>query len=294
MKVYQDSSFNMGTRFNLLLPGIDIPEGDSLFHSCTHELKRLENMLSCFIPESEVSSINAHGFQQSVEVSNELFELLERCIEYFNMTQGAFDISLGKLIDQWSENQQDQDMDNLHTDTGADKIILDREKMTVRYTSPSIKINLGGIGKGYALDKVRKLLSDFGITSAFISFGESSVSCIGKHPHGDFWPLGIQDYYNKDKSIATLKLVDQSISTSGNIGNNNHIIDPTNKKPGIEKKMITVKSSSAITAEVLSTALVVANKVQKGKIIQEFQDIEVIEVTYSNKTAGVSKYNSIE
>jgi len=119
MKVYQDSSFNMGTRFNLLLPGIDIPEGDSLFHSCTHELKRLENMLSCFIPESEVSSINAHGFQQSVEVSNELFELLERCIEYFNMTQGAFDISLGKLIDQWSENQQDQDMDNLHTDTGA-------------------------------------------------------------------------------------------------------------------------------------------------------------------------------
>ena len=197
MKVYQNSSFNMGTRFNLLVPGIDIPDGDSLFHACTNELERLENMLSSYLPESEVSLLNAHAFQQSVQVGSELFELLERCIEYFEMTQGTFDISLGKLIDQWSENQQDQDTENLHTETGADKIILGREKMTVRFTSPSVKINLGGIGKGYALDKVRKLLSDFGFTSAFISFGESSVSCIGKHPHGDFWPLGIQDYYNK-------------------------------------------------------------------------------------------------
>jgi len=275
------------------VPDIDIPDGDSLFHSCTNELERLENMLSCFLPESEVSLINAHAFQKSIRVSRELFELLERCIEYFNMTQGTFDISLGKLIDQWNENHQDQNIDNMHMETGADKIELDQEKMTVRFTSPSVKINLGGIGKGYALDKVRKLLSDFGITSAFISFGESSVSCIGKHPHGDFWPAGIQDYYNKGKSIATLKLVDQALSTSGNIDSNYHIINPSNKKPGIEKKMITVKSSSAITAEVLSTALMVANESQKRKITQEFQDIEVIEVIYSNKTAVVSNYNFI-
>jgi thiamine biosynthesis lipoprotein len=135
------------------------------------------------------------------------------------------------------------------------------------------------------------LLKEKGIASAFISFGESSVSCLGKHPHGDYWPVGIQDFYQKDKSIATIKLVNQSVSTSGNMEVNNHLIHPRTGTPRKEKMHISVKSSSAITAEVLSTALMLADDHQWEAMQEVFQEEEIIQIKYHNKKADIYKYN---
>ena len=291
MIVYQNSSFNMGTRFNLLLPGIEKSDGDLLFSSCVQDLNRIENMLSCFMPDSDISQVNNHAFNRPVEINDELLDILTACLKYSEKTQGTFDISIGKIIDHWSGQANEEDIKKLTVGTGTDKILLDRNYKTVRFATPHVKLNLGGYGKGYALQKIQDLLKEKEVTSAFISFGESSVSCIGKHPHGDYWPVGIQDYYQKDKSIATIKLVNQSVSTSGNMEINNHLIDPSNGMPVEEKKMISVRSSSAVTAEVLSTALMIADEHQLEAIQKAFQEEGFITIKYQNKKASIYKYN---
>jgi len=292
VKVYQNSSHNMGTRFNLLLPGIDASEGEKLFISCTRELDRLENMLSCFIGDSEISMINEKAYENAIEVNSELFMILEDCQMYCNITQGAFDISLGKIIDKWKINTKSIENEPVHAEPEPDKIILNSENKTVAFTSPTVKINMGGYGKGYALSKIRNLLLNFDISSAFISFGDSSVSTIGKHPYGDYWQLGIMDHYDNDKSIEILRLDDESISTSGNLNDPNHIIDPANGLPAMGEKTITVKSKDAITSEVLSTALMIMDANQKTKMLQDLPGIDVVEVNYLNKQAEVLKYSS--
>ncbi len=248
-------------------------------------------MLSCFNPDSDISQINENAFSRPVEINNELLDILTECLKYSEMTQGAFDISLGKFIDHWNEQAKVEDIKKLKGGTGTDKILIDRNNKTVRFTTPHVKINLGGYGKGYALQKVQDLLKADGVTSAFISFGESSVSCIGKHPHGDYWPVGIQNFYQKDKSIATINLLNQSVSTSGNMEVNNHLMHPRTGIPRKEKMHISVKSSSAITAEVLSTALMLADDHQWEAIQEVFQEEEIIKIKYHNKKADIYKYN---
>lgn len=284
MQVYQNTTSSMGTRFNLLIPGIDKPKGDQMFSSCLHELNHLENMLSCFIPTSEISFLNTQAFKSPVKVSEELFEILDLCLSYYKRTQKTFDISLGNIIDKKAGV--------FLKEIGSDKILLDFQNKTVQFESAQVKINLGGFGKGYALSNLKDLLIKLGVTSAFISFGESSVCCIGKHPHGDFWPVGIQDFYQRDKSLAALKLVDQSISTSGNLELNDHIVNPINGKAVAAKKMITVKCDSPIDAEVLSTALMVAENDQLKSIINYFPEVEVMKVVYDNQKPKIFRYKS--
>lgn len=281
----------MGTRFNLVLPGIENSVGDVIFASVIQELKRIETMLSCFMPESDISHINENAFTNPVEISNELFDILAECLKYYKMTDKAFDISLGKLIDHWNGAENNGDPEKLDRGSGADKIILDHSRMSVRFSTPHVKINLGGYGKGYALQNIQDLLKKKGLTDAFISFGESSVSCLGKHPHGDFWPVGIQDFYHKDKSLATIQLVNESVSTSGNMEKSNFFIDPKNGKTVKKEMMISVKSLSAVDAEVLSTALMVADANQWEKIKDAFPGNEIIKVVYRDEKAEVERFN---
>jgi len=288
MTVYQNSAYNMGTRFNLLLPGINGPDGDGLFSATVKELNRIERMLSCFMPTSDVSYLNANAFNKPILIRNELFDILTDCLKYSTLTQGAFDISLGKIIDHWNGTEKNGNIEKLTAGSGADKIIVDPTNKTVHFTTPHVKINLGGYGKGYALQKVQDLLKANGVTTAFISFGESSVSCMGKHPFGEYWSVGIQDFYQKDKSIAAFKLVDQSVSTSGNMEVNNHIIHPRKGKPVDEKMMISVKSRSALEVEVLSTALMVADSRLPDWIKNTFPEVEIVKVSYNNKKAEIS------
>lgn len=265
----------MGTRFNLLLPGIDKIKGDELFTLCTNEINRLEVMLSCFLTNSDISFINRNAFRQTVEVNPELFEILDNCLTYLVLTQGAFDIGLGKLIEYWNKKTAKDNLNDLIQQSGSKNIILDKKNKSIHFISPFVKINLGGFGKGYALQKVQDMLKKERITSAYISFGESSVSCIGKHPHGDYWPVGIQDFFQKDKSIATIKLINQSVSTSGNMEGNYHIINPQTGHPVKDKKMITVKSLSVIDAEVLSTAFMILEAGLWNKVKSTFPEIEI-------------------
>ena len=279
----------MGTRFNILLPGIDEQTGGEIFSSATNELIRIENMLSYFLSDSDISYINRNAFKNSVSVNSEIFGILTECIDFYKLTENNFDIGLGYIIDYWSGKHTEFD-DEPHINlAGAKNIILEKSDSSVKFAANQVKINLGGYGKGYALLKVKELLKESGIENAFLSFGESSVSCLGKHPYGDYWPVGIQDFYQKERSLTTFKVVDSSVSTSGNL-KENHIINPATGEPVTQKRLISVKSPSPVVAEVLSTALIAMSDKQIEKILEFFPEEEVVRVEYNNNKADICKF----
>jgi len=289
MKTYQNSLLSMGTRFNILLPGIDERIGDEIFDSVANELMRIEKMLSCFIAGSDISNINQNAFKNPVPVNGEVFGILTECIEFYKLTENNFDIGLGYIIDYWSGNHTELDQEPDINLAGVKNINLDKSDSSVRFATNQVKINLGGYGKGYALQNIQKLLKESGIENAYVSFGESSVSCLGKHPFGDYWPVGIQDFYQKEKSLTTFQVVDGSVSTSGNL-QNNHIISPATGEPVTKKRIVSVKSPSPVIAEVLSTALMATSDEQITKILESFPEEEVVRVEYDNNKTDICKF----
>lgn len=281
----------MGTRFNLLLPGMESSEGDLLFSSVVQELNRLENLLSCFIPSSPISYVNKQAAKHPVIIEDELFEILLDCYRYFKISFGLFDISLGKVIAFRNENRKELNLDTTFPKAGMDGIIFNKKDQSIQFNSSDVQLNLGAYGKGYALEEVVKLLQSRNVKTAYISFGESSIACIGKHPHGDYWPVGIPDYYKKDQILKSFKLTDEAISTSGNIDRNNHVLHPLTGLPLKEEMMVSVKTNSPVEAEVLSTVCMLANDDQIKTIIRQFSNVEIIKAIYRNKEVELLEYN---
>ena len=157
----------------------------------------------------------------------------------------------------------------------------------VRFLSPDVRIDLGGIGKGYGLEKIRQILKENRVASAFVSFGESSVLGHGRHPFGNYWEMSVENMFLTGKGLYTFHLKDSCISVSGNHpeylkrkNKKGHIINPRTGELVTGNKAIAVKSVSAMEAEVVSTAIIAADKLAREDIIAKFAGCEIIEIIY--------------
>lgn len=276
----------MNTRFDLIMVDIGEEIADTVFKDIQEVLKRLELKLSYFNKDSEVYQINQKAFKDAVKLDDEMFEILQLCINYSKNTAGAFDITSRPLLDLLRSNidPDKNSIQELGSLLGTDKLIIEPIQKSIRYSNEKVKIDLGGFGKGYAMQKVLDILKKYLIKNAFISFGGSSVSGIGKHPHGTYWPAGIQNVYKPEQSIFSFKLNNESFSTSGwNLKQEFHIINSSALSLNKEKKTISVVSSSALETEVLSTAFANAGEEQKKIIIENFPKCNFVEVLYNEK-----------
>ncbi|MEX0719482.1 MAG: FAD:protein FMN transferase [Balneolaceae bacterium] len=187
----------MNTRCNVVLPGMEETNANYIFHSLKDEAVRTESILSRFLPESEISKINRLAFGEPVKISNEVYSILKTCQNYFSISNGAFDVTLYPLIKYWNEKEsrhpQISEFRNIVRDTGMGHITLNDDEKSVSFGNENIEIDLGGFGKGYALEKMNRLLNNFAVENAFISFGESSVLTVGSHPAGDCWKVGVNN-----------------------------------------------------------------------------------------------------
>jgi len=292
--------YSMGTRFDFLTYGLDEGFFLSAKTFILNELERIEQKFSRNDEKSEIYKINTLAATEIVKTDFETVSLLELCKDYYDKTNKLFDITVGKFThttlktNPTEENQNRStpisEVDNLEfsSSIGADKIKIDMQDYTVRFLNPTLSIDLGGIGKGYAMEKIKDYCKANSITNALISFGNSSITTLGKHPHGDFWPIGIQHAFSNGSPIYTLKLNDGSMSTSGNtsnnrikFGNTGHIINPHTGEFQNDLKTITVISDSSIDAEVLSTSLFIAGDLDRAEIISIFCPLEAIAISYN-------------
>lgn len=213
----------MGSTYSMVLLGTDQGKLNVAAEEAAEEVQRLDRMMSNYIPTSELSEINKRAGREAVKTGPEMFELLQKCTDYSRASNGAFDITVGPLMKVWGFYKGSGRLPHRAEIRGAlarvgyQKVRLDAANRTVRFDRDGMEIDLGGIGKGYAVDRMVDVLRRNGIAAALISASGSSIYALGappSEPRG--WKISIKNPKSRSTTIQDIYLKDQSMSTSGN------------------------------------------------------------------------------
>ncbi len=262
------------------------------------EIQRLDGDLSCFAPTSEVSFVNAEAGKRPIAVGPDLFEILSAAKQVWRDTDGAFDITAGPLIDLWRAAEQtgtppdERAIKDALGAVGMAHVLLDEETHSVRYDVNGLRINLGAVGKGYAVDKAASILREYDVQSALVSGGGSTVFAFGEGPDGEGWRVGIRHPSMVDERVAEIVLRDQAMSTSGGPAQRDknvreafeHIIDPlTGLTAESEAASVTVISDDAMLSDALATAFYLRGKALAEAYCRRYPTISTIFVSIDGR-----------
>ncbi len=284
MDSYHRQIMAMGTRLDIVFPGLDLERGELLYELIRRELERLEGIFSRFDPDSELRHINEAGAGSELTLSPDMDRILHLAKSYSNRLNGYFDITLAPHINELKEGKDSQ----VHLN-GMDRLLLSDGSIIKR--DPALSLDLGGIGKGYALENINRIIQKAGISTAFISFGESSVYVHGKHPFGDSWKVSLMNPDGSGQPGHTFELTNSALSVSGNtranrekFGTWGHICYPHTGKMRTELGLVAVLCSSPLEAEVLSTALFSAGEKQYKTLLDNFPGSQAVWISPGTST----------
>ena len=257
----------MATRFEIVLVGENASSLRAAGEEALNEIERLEAQLSLYRATSEIAQLNARAAREPVRVEPGLFRLLEQAKQLSKETDGAFDITVAPLMAVWGlmgtkvgrdAPPSRSELTKARAVVGMQHVELDPKSLTVRYTRPGVMLDLGAIGKGYAIDQAAELLRDAGVSQALIHGGTSTVYAIGGP-----WRIAIDSEKDGDKPVAVVELTDAALSVSAVWGKSfrigkktyGHVIDPRTGKPVSRALLAAVILPSATETDALSTAL---------------------------------------
>ncbi|MGC9341462.1 MAG: FAD:protein FMN transferase [Bacteroidales bacterium] len=293
------SLYSMGTRLEMVFPGLHEEMADAAFQKIRKTLNDEENVLSIYLENSEFALMNANAADAPFSLKPDTFKLIQELLKYNKDTFGCFDPVLG-ITKSEVYNHPGEDISNLLEIKMEDRFELDADELSIKFNSPFVKFDSGAFGKGYALESIKKILLSFKIRDAFISFGDSSVMTLGKHPAGDHWKVGIRDFVDEEKNAWVFELNNGSVSTSGNTTWNQmktekgHLVDPLSGKKKQDKSVVSVMGDSAMVTEIISTALFVAGKDKRKLILERFPQYTAVELVYNEDklTTEINVMNS--
>lgn len=289
----------MGTRASVTLWSEQ--DAAPLFDALKEEMARLNALLSPWVDTSELARINAHAGETTQTISVEFYQLLARSLDYYRLTDGAFDItfaSAGHLYDyREGKAPGDAALADARRHIGADRIELIAPDK-VRFRDPGTRIDLGGIAKGYTIDQGIALMKEAGIKHAYLSLGGDSY-VLGDH-RGRPWEVGIQHPRSKQDIAMKLPMADLAMSTSGDYQRYfiqdgrriHHILSPKTGKSIDGLASVTVLCADSIDADALSTSVFVLGAEKGLALINRLPDTSAIiidregNVTYSNDLTG--------
>jgi len=252
----------MGTTFEICIADSDAGYAEQAAWAAFDELDRLEQELSRHVENSDISRINNLAANQPLQIGLAAFECLQLCVRISAETNGAFDATIGSLLDCWlrgngtRRSPSKEDVNLARQRTGLHLMELDEAGHTVQLQMSPVQIDLGGIGKGYAVDRMAALLRDWSIDAALIHGGYSSVLAIGEPQGTKGWPVTLSYPGNHRRTIAHFDLQNRAISGSG-LQKGQHIIDPRSGQPVKSKRAAWSLAPTAAIADALSTALMV-------------------------------------
>jgi thiamine biosynthesis lipoprotein len=212
----------MGTTFSVSAYVSDPELAQNDIEAAFAEARRIDNLLSNYKPDSELSGVNARAGDAPVKVSPELLSLLQTCLAVSRQSSGAFDMTVGPLMKLWGFYRGEWRVPDARAVSerlqrvGYRYVALDAEQGTVRFLKAGVELDPGGIGKGYAIDRMAAILMARGFNSALLSAGGSSIYAIGAPPDSaPGWKITVQDPLDSGKSATSVYLKDKSLSTSG-------------------------------------------------------------------------------
>jgi FAD:protein FMN transferase len=277
LTLVREVHYAMGTLLDVQLYHKQPEAGLLILRQACQEARRLEVLLSGHAPGSELSLLNGQAGRGPMPVSPELFDLLQAAQQWAQWSQGAFDPTVGTLLHLWRKagsRGQAPANDCIQAAlqaSGWAKLRLIPPSL-VELTRAGMQLDLGGIGKGYAADRMGDILRQHGVNDALINFGESSLLAIGTMPDGRSWPIAVRGL-DGAVSAAEIAIQDRAIGTSASFGQIfsvgerplSHVIDPRHGHPLRQPLAVTVVAPTATAGEALATALLV--RLASGEVV---------------------------
>ncbi|MBM3254133.1 MAG: FAD:protein FMN transferase [Candidatus Omnitrophica bacterium] len=288
----------LGTVVNITVNGETKRELEFAVNEAFGEIAYLETILSRYNKESDIYKINnLKNKTKPIKVHRETFELIKKSIELGKLSRGAFDITCLPILELWGFGNKailkipdEKRIKATLKNVGFDKIVLDEEKETVSFLNNSIKIDLGGIAKGYAVDRAIAVLRKRGIKSAIVDAG-GDLYCLGGKVNNLVWSVGIQHPRDRKKLVSKIELNDKAVATSGDYERfviieekkYSHIVNPKTGYPieGVPMS-VTIIAKDCTTADALSTAIFVLGAERGLKLLNSLQDTSGIIISRSN------------
>lgn len=263
----------MGSDFELIVVQEDNNKADELLDLGIKEIKRIENLLSEFLPDSVTSLLNNNSWDKPLIINNECFDLIKRCLDLSILSKGCFDITVSPLKklytfenDYFKMPSKKRINETLQT-VGYKKIELNEEKRSVFFKDNRMKISFSAIGKGYASDMVKKLWIKEGVEAGIIN-ASGDLNAFGSKPDGSTWRIGIANPDDASNILMYIPVENASVATSGDYEQYfmyqnvrySHNINPHSGLPMTGIKSVSVFSPSAELSDALATAIYVMGK----------------------------------
>jgi FAD:protein FMN transferase len=288
----------MGTAVRVELWSADRAAGESAIEAVMEQMHHIDETMSPFKPDSELSRINREASRRPVPLSAPMYDIIARSIGFSELSGGAFDITyaaVGHLYDyRLGIRPTEQELQRARACIGYRNLQLDPDASTVRFAQPGVRIDLGGIAKGLAVDDGAAILADRGIRHAIVTAGGDS-RILGDR-RGRPWTVGIRDPRRAGQMVAVLPLQDVALSTSGDYERYfeadgvryHHVIDPATGRSPAAVRSVTVIAPDGLTSEALTKSVFVMG-VDKGmRLIDSLDGVDAVVVD----AAGALHYSS--
>jgi thiamine biosynthesis lipoprotein len=304
-KLFVQSRQAMGTVFTIYLYARSDEQAGALFESAFDEIERLDRTLSNYNPESELSRINRLAGREAVTTDPEVFSLLQTCLAYSKRSGGTFDITVGPLMRAWGffrgqgHYPAPWELERAREKIGWQKVQLDASSRTVHFEVPGMELDLGGIGKGYAVDRVVGILRDAGVRVAMVDAGSSTLYALSAPPGKKGWLVRVPKPGDRSQTVSTVLLRDESLSTSGsyekffqlNGRTYCHIMDPRTGAPVQGVLQTTVIAADGTTTEALSKPMFVMGAEEGARFLASFPHVSGLWVVGETASPRVVQWN---
>ena len=253
------------------------------------EVDRIDRLMSHYKADSALSAINRDAARGPVKVNDELFDFIAEAMRYQRDSGGAFDITVGPLMKSWGffdgegRVPSNAELADVRSRVGSAHVVLEAASRTIAFDRPGVELDLGGIAKGYAVDRVVRVLRQRRIDAALISAGGSTIYGLGAPPGRDAWDVAIQDPINQRRIALDVRLKDRALSVSGSAEKSfeaggviySHIMDPRTGRPVQGVLSVAVLAKSGTAGDALDNALFVLGPEDSRTYLATMSEVEV-------------------
>lgn len=253
------------------------------------EVDRIDRLMSHYRADSPLSRINREAARHPVAVEAELLDFLADALRYTRDSQGAFDITVGPLMKAWGffrgegRMPSDVELTGARRHVGPEHVVLDWKEKTIRFDEDGVELDLGGIAKGYAVDRVVRLLRERHVAAALVSAGGSTIYGLGAPSGHEAWEVSLQDPIDSRKAARVVQLKDRALSVAGTSEKSfesggvrySHIMDPRTGRPVQGVLSVAVLTDTGTAGDALDDAFFVLGPARSPKYLKQLSSTEV-------------------
>ncbi len=289
-EIFSDSFPALGGHCDLVFTGLDSDNSKLILQKIKNEIEQLENIIGPFGMISDLYRLNNTEAGNWIEIDPVMTDVLSICSDFYEMSNGAFDVCSGALYTLW-ENNNNPDQESIalaKISSGFRQLELDEKKNQVRFLKNGMKLDLRAINKAYAADSLKNLLLENKISNCIISFDEEVILALGEHPSGEAWSIGVRNARNENEFIHVFENRNRMTVNTGTLlpghekatPGKHLIISPESGLPVTLNKTVSVSGNSAMLSAFLAHVWLILPENDQSILAEQLKDFEIFEAEY--------------